>query len=62
MKKADYFSADFEIWWNIVCGVRHYRFPQILKESANPDKRTPAALVLIEEFNSKLENIVFLEP
>lgn len=62
MKKADYFSADYEIYWNIVLGLRHVRYKEILETSANVENRTPAIVDLLKVWLDKLKDVVFLEP
>lgn len=63
MKKADYFSADYEIWWNIVMGLRNFKLKRILDTSmSDMDRRTPAIFSLFREWREKLEQITFLEP
>ena len=62
MKKADYFSADYEVYWNIVVGLRHYRFLEILKNSNIPERRTSHQVELLTEWIEKIERNEFLEP
>ena len=62
MKKADYFSADYEVYWNIVVGSRHYHFLKILKTSAESDMRTPEIKNLLDEWLTNIKENRFLEP
>lgn len=59
IKKADYFSADCEIWWNIVLGCRMYRFKQILIKSSELN-RTPESTKLIKDWLEQISEIKFL--
>lgn len=61
IKKADYFSADYELWWNIVCGSRNVKFYDILKSSVAKN-RTPATTKVLEDMVEQLEGVQFLKP
>lgn len=62
MKKADYFSADYEVYWNIIVGLRHYRFKEILENSNIPERRTAHQVELLTEWLEKIRRLEFFEP
>ena len=62
IKKADYFSADYEVYWNIVIGFKHYRFLDILKSSNRCEIRTVKQVELITGWIDKILRNEFLEP
>lgn len=59
-KCADYFSADFEVWWNIKGGSREWRFIEIIKSSCS-NNRTPAQCELLEYFVKQCANTTFMD-
>lgn len=61
MKKADYFSADYELWWNICMGSRELDFYKIIVQSATYH-RTPETQKVLEYMRDSLAGINFLRP
>lgn len=61
IKKADYFSADFEVFWFIKQGSKNKLFMNILKKSSKDEKnRTAEIRELLNEYIQKIENNTFL--
>jgi 5'-deoxynucleotidase YfbR-like HD superfamily hydrolase len=62
IKKADYFAADYEVWWNIVKGTRDKMLANVIYSSLKRTPRTPETHKVLEEFADNMKDIVFLEP
>ena len=61
MKKADYFSADYELWWNFCEGSKETRFREIINDSATLN-RTPATQKVVEYMRDAIAPLVLLTP
>lgn len=62
IKKADYFAADYEVWWNVVNGTRDQTLANVIYSSLKRAPRTPETHKVLEEFAEKMKGIIFLEP
>lgn len=63
IKKVDYFSADYEVYWFIVSGSVNSRYYHLLlKTLADKDSRTPNTCKLVESFVASVKTKNFLEP
>jgi putative hydrolase of HD superfamily len=61
IKKADYFSADYELWWNICCGSKDIKFLTVLQTSFMLG-RTKATTKVLEYMLEELKGVKFLKP
>jgi len=59
-KMADYFSADFEVWWNIRAGVRSEFSRKVLERSYTKEERTPEQFKVVKYFLDKCKEITLV--